>query len=56
VVQIATDSWNGVTSAGVTAHWLDEAAEVSDDSPSLAQPHIPGSDSANDNAFRMLVA
>jgi HK97 family phage major capsid protein len=41
VVQIATDSWNGVTSAGVTAHWLDEAAEVSDDSPSLAQPHIP---------------
>jgi predicted phage gp36 major capsid-like protein len=27
-VQIATDSWNGVTSAGVTAHWLPEAQEV----------------------------
>jgi HK97 family phage major capsid protein len=41
VVQTATDAWNGVTSAGVTAHWLDEAEEVSDDSPTLAQPHIP---------------
>jgi HK97 family phage major capsid protein len=41
VVQIATDSWNGVTSAGVTAHWLPEENEVSDDSPTLTQPTIP---------------
>lgn len=41
VVQTTTNSWNGVTSAGVTASWDGEAAEVSDDSPTLAQPSIP---------------
>lgn len=41
VVTIATDVWHGVTSAGVTAHWHAEAAEVEDDSPTLAQPSIP---------------
>lgn len=41
VVQISTDSWNGVTSAGVTAEWTAEAAEVSDASPVLDQPSIP---------------
>lgn len=41
VVQTTTDSWNGVSSAGVTASWDAEAAEVSDDAPTLAQPTIP---------------
>lgn len=41
VVQITTDTWNGVSSAGVTASWDGEAAEVSDDAPTLAQPSIP---------------
>jgi HK97 family phage major capsid protein len=35
-------AWNGVTSAGVTASWDAELAEVSDDTPNdLAQPNIP---------------
>lgn len=38
---IAVDTWNGVSSAGVTASWDAEAAEVSDDSPTLAQPSVP---------------
>lgn len=38
---IVTDTWNGVSSAGVTASWDAEAAEVSDDSPTLTQPSIP---------------
>lgn len=41
VVQITTNSWNGVTSAGATASWDAEAAEVSDDAITLAQPSIP---------------
>ena len=41
VVQITTDSWNGVTSAGVTAEWIAEAVEVADASPTLAQPSVP---------------
>jgi HK97 family phage major capsid protein len=41
VVQTVSDSWNGVTSAGVTAEWTAEAAEVADASPTLAQPTIP---------------
>lgn len=40
-MQIATDSWNGVTSAGVTAEWTAEAAEMADASPTLASPAIP---------------
>jgi HK97 family phage major capsid protein len=40
VVQITTDQWNGVSSAGVTASWDGEAGEVSDDAPTLAQPSI----------------
>jgi HK97 family phage major capsid protein len=35
------DTWNGISSAGVTASWDAELAEVSDDSPSVAQPTIP---------------
>jgi HK97 family phage major capsid protein len=40
VEQIVTDDWNGVTSAGVSASWDAEGAEVSDDSPTLAQPSV----------------
>ena len=41
VETIATDTWNGVSSAGVTASWDAEATEVSDDSPTLAGPAVP---------------
>lgn len=36
-----TNEWNGVTSGGMEVSWDGEAAEVSDDSPTLAQPNIP---------------
>lgn len=35
-----TDNWQGVTSAGVTASWDAESSEVSDDTPTLAQPAV----------------
>lgn len=41
VVQTATDAWQGVTSAGVTAERTAEAAEMADASPTLASPSIP---------------
>lgn len=40
VVQIATDQWNGVSSAGVSGGYAAEASEVGDDSATLAQPSI----------------
>lgn len=40
-VQTISDSWRGITSASVTAHWLPEENEVSDDSPTLAETVIP---------------
>jgi HK97 family phage major capsid protein len=40
-VQITSDVWHGISSAGVTGSWDAEAAEVSDDSPTLDQPAIP---------------
>lgn len=40
VKRIATQTWSGVTSAGVTAEWTAEAAEAADASPTLAQPTI----------------
>lgn len=40
IKQTTTDTWNGVTSAGATAEWKAEAAEVADGSPTLAQPTI----------------
>jgi HK97 family phage major capsid protein len=40
VKTIATQSWKGVTSAGVTAEWTAEAAEMTDASPTVAQPVI----------------
>ena len=41
VVQCTGDVWNGVSSAGVTASWDAEEAEVSDDAPTFTQPSIP---------------
>jgi len=41
VVSITGDTWTGITSAGVTASWDAEAAQVSDDSPTLGSPSIP---------------
>jgi HK97 family phage major capsid protein len=40
VVTGMDDTWRGVSSAGITASWDAEAAEVSDDSPTLAQPTV----------------
>jgi len=40
VITIATHDWKGLSSAGVTASYDAEAAEVSDDTPTLAQPTI----------------
>jgi HK97 family phage major capsid protein len=37
---ITTQTWKGVTSAGVTAEWTAEAAEAADASPTVAQPAI----------------
>jgi HK97 family phage major capsid protein len=37
---ITTDEWKGVSSAGVSWSFDGEAAEVSDDSPTLAQPTV----------------
>lgn len=41
VVQTTTDTWQGVTSAGVTAEWLGEGVEAADAAPSLDGPSIP---------------
>lgn len=41
IVRGTSDTWNGVSSAGVTASWDGEAAQVSDDTPTLAQPSVP---------------
>jgi len=38
VITITGNTWNGVSSAGITASYDAEAAEVSDDAPTLAQP------------------
>lgn len=40
VKQGVTDTWNGVSSAGASASFDAEGAEVSDDSPTLAQPSV----------------
>lgn len=40
VKSITTNKWTGVSSAGVSASWDGEAAQVSDDAPTLAQPVI----------------
>jgi HK97 family phage major capsid protein len=40
VKTIATKTWEGVTSAGVTAHWTAEATSTTDSSPSFVGPTI----------------
>lgn len=40
IEQINVDTWQGVSSAGVTASFDSELAEVSDDSMTLAQPSV----------------
>lgn len=40
VFTVVTDQWKGVSSAGVTAAYQAEAAEVADGTPTLAQPTI----------------
>lgn len=40
VITISTHDWKGVSSAGVTAAYQPEAAEVADNTPVLAQPSI----------------
>jgi HK97 family phage major capsid protein len=40
VDRITGDNWHGITSAGVTAEWLAEAAEAADASPTFARPEI----------------
>lgn len=39
-VQITNNIWKGVSSAGMSWSWDEEASEVSDDSPTLAQPTV----------------
>jgi HK97 family phage major capsid protein len=34
------DTWRGVSSAGITASWDSEGVQVSDDTPTLAQPTV----------------
>lgn len=41
VVTTHTDSWTGLTSAGVTAEWKAEAAEAADASPTVDDQPIP---------------
>lgn len=41
VVTATGDVWHGISSAGVTGSWDGEGVEVSDDSPTLAQPAVP---------------
>lgn len=41
VETITNDEWKGVTSPGTTWSFDAEATEVSDDSPTLAQPNVP---------------
>lgn len=37
---VATDNWQGVSSAGVTASYASESTEVGDGTPTLAQPNV----------------
>jgi HK97 family phage major capsid protein len=40
IVTGISNKWDGVSSAGITASWDAEGAEVSDDTPTLANPEI----------------
>jgi HK97 family phage major capsid protein len=53
----ATDNWNGVTSAGVTAEWLAESTQAADASPTVGNIQItPVKGFASVNASFELVA
>lgn len=56
VKQIATDSWNGVTSAGVSTAWTAEGQEFPDGSPTFGQPSIPvqAADAWVEGTYQML--
>lgn len=41
VETITTDEWKGVTSAGMSWRWANEATETTDGSPTLGQPTVP---------------
>ena len=41
VVQTTSNTWQGVTSAGVTAEWKTEASQAADATPTLAEAAIP---------------
>ncbi|MFD9906557.1 phage major capsid protein [Streptomyces sp. NPDC059063] len=41
VVQTASNSWKGVTSAGASAEWKAEHAQAADGTPALGGPEIP---------------
>lgn len=41
VVQTATESWTGITSAGATSEWKAEASEAADGSPTIDDEPIP---------------
>jgi HK97 family phage major capsid protein len=40
VEQITVDEWRGITSTGITASYVAEATEATDNSPTLAQPTV----------------
>jgi HK97 family phage major capsid protein len=40
VKQTTVDEWRGITSAGITASYVAEASETTDNSPTLAQPTV----------------
>lgn len=40
VVQTTSNTWQGITSAGITAGYAAEASEAGDDGPAIAQPEI----------------
>jgi HK97 family phage major capsid protein len=41
VVTITTNTWHGISTAGISAAWLAEAAETAQTDPVFAQPTIP---------------
>ena len=40
VIQITVDEWRGISSTGITASYVAEASETTDNAPTLAQPTI----------------
>lgn len=40
VIQVTVDEWRGISSSGITASYVAEASEATDNSPTLVQPTI----------------